>query len=65
MTQNIEHHAAEAAPLTVEEVAMRLKCSVSTVWRMVKRGVLTTHPHFGRTVFDSLQVEELLTRGRQ
>ena len=54
-TTTIEH-------LTVEDVASRLKCSVSTVWRMVRRGEFITQPYFGRTVVDSGQVERWLQK---
>ena len=58
MTKKTLQPAASPEHLTVEDVALRLGCSVSTVWRLVKRGVLTTQPYFGRTVFDSGKVEQ-------
>jgi excisionase family DNA binding protein len=64
MTKKASYPVVETEHLTVEDVALRLGCSVSTVWRMVKRGALTTRPYFGRTVFDGGQVERA-TRGSQ
>ena len=45
--------------LPVEEAAVTLGCSPSTVWRLARAGRLTTVRLLGRTVFDATEVEAL------
>jgi len=59
MASKTPSQPTEAQRLTVEEVATRLHCSVSTVWRMARRGALRTEPYYGRTVFHESEVAAL------
>jgi predicted DNA-binding transcriptional regulator AlpA len=53
----------DARPLTIEQVGAKLQKSTSTVWRLIRRGVLHTERYFGRTVIWSDELEQLMRSG--
>jgi hypothetical protein len=46
---------------TVEAVAVALRCSPATVWRLARHKSLTHRRRLGRTVFDWTEVRKLAT----
>ena len=51
--------------LTMEEAAVRLKCSVATLYRRIAAGKLHTERVFGRVVVRIEDVDALSVRQRQ
>lgn len=49
----------DPALITIEEAAVRLGKSTSTVWRLIRAKKLTRHDVLGRTLVESVEVDKV------
>ena len=48
--------------ITIEEAAVKLGKSTSTVWRLIRAKTLTRHDVLGRTLVEIAEVEKFIAR---